>query len=878
MEVGDADTTQDDIQKLVSENAQMLKTTIPSLRDRTDLEQLIMEHADGMFMYVRLLVDTLMASMSSAPAEIDALLASSPKNLYEMYEKYLLTLMERNRHFSRRNIIALRTLQLLVYSVSSEVITTEFLRTILSINPGDYDFVESRRITDIEAELKQALGILVDFRPDAEGKMVAVLVHQSLKDFFTFDHPLAPSLQHLYDAMRPGSAHLYLLATCCTILGSSSVSETLDVCHRVLDSMNLPCADKEVLGTEDYLDESQEQEVVQLLQLLELLGLELPETLRLPIATSQVGNRLRIYRLVRKIKRLTLAIDLNSNKTYTLDTAFHRLTDESRHRQRLHFMLGNLEWRRQHQHCEHVSTRSVETIPVDSEEPEDERESVEVHVHVWALWRELVRSQEISNIQATLPLRNVTAWAADSETFRCHLHKATRGLPLISCLSLVLDNELIQSSDAACSIASQLNSALTNLTMEEPDLNAVVLQLDRDFAVQFTDIVFALESLVMTLERTVRMQTLGKSRGFSSFIDKSGSLLWWMGIPPLPMVGLSLYMMSVIEGPQSPRDRETLRLAMNALSCLPVIEQAMENMASKNFIPGFSVLRHSLRSTAHNISRWIVFAIPALAADEVIIGLASLSKVNRSNLYTPSETLTSKTYPRGILIFDFELPASSNTFFEILVLSLIMGIASPFPPIWVLIALGLFCSEGHRYNFPAHNPDYFRGRMLRAIFTAFLIGQLISTAWSLVSFERIVCGVYLMPYFTNIFIFHTDEQTGDLLLEVDLGDKSEQLKQSVSQILVELATSNRAMPLAICCYGPIPFTLFDVASTIVKLVTVQVVLDKLSGYMEDPMDFHRALAILHELPHRFEEVNTLLQNARRKELDELNQYWRDGPV
>lgn len=159
MELGKYGTTGDDLSALASAEAEKLIKEIPFLVERKDLKAEILANADGMFIYIRLLADSVIATKSASRSDIEELLAHSPTGLDAMYEKYFVTLVKRNS--SLRNEMAIQVLQWLL---TSERISISFdsMREIFQISPGDDDFDPTKSVSDIEAELQQSLGILVD--------------------------------------------------------------------------------------------------------------------------------------------------------------------------------------------------------------------------------------------------------------------------------------------------------------------------------------------------------------------------------------------------------------------------------------------------------------------------------------------------------------------------------------------------------------------------------------------------------------------------------------------------------------------------------------------------------------------------------------------
>ncbi|KIM84718.1 hypothetical protein PILCRDRAFT_6326 [Piloderma croceum F 1598] len=234
VEIGGYGTTQQDIRYLVFEKVAELKKAIPHLKDRPHLEELILNAADGMFIYVRLLVETLTASRGFPQSYINGILASSPKGLTEMYERYFLTLIERNKQVPGRNETAFRALQWIAFAEGD--MTLPFLNTMLAIDPGN-DFQSHNLHADLEIVLKEALGILVDCRHSPGGRMIVTLVHPSFKDFLNrrYTSQVIPELQYLYNSIQREKAHGVLFMTCCTILCLPAVMTPLRQYHESSD-------------------------------------------------------------------------------------------------------------------------------------------------------------------------------------------------------------------------------------------------------------------------------------------------------------------------------------------------------------------------------------------------------------------------------------------------------------------------------------------------------------------------------------------------------------------------------------------------------------------------------------------------------------------
>ena len=79
--------------------------------------------------------------------------------------------------------------------IPSEACHIVFLCQIITIRPAENDFENKKHITDIKAELKQALGILIDYREDRNGVLfpnLALLAHPRTYRFILMVHITSP--------------------------------------------------------------------------------------------------------------------------------------------------------------------------------------------------------------------------------------------------------------------------------------------------------------------------------------------------------------------------------------------------------------------------------------------------------------------------------------------------------------------------------------------------------------------------------------------------------------------------------------------------------------------------------------------------------------
>jgi hypothetical protein len=235
LEIGRDSTTQDDLQLFVSERFTELQEHVPHLQGRDDIETHLFNVASGMFLYVRLLVDTIISSKDLAPSDVDDMLTHSPDGLGQMYQKYLVELMKNNN--DTQNRIAVRALQWILYSEQPMRLTV--LNDLLAMDVRLGDFNTNKRHANIEAVLRHVLGILLYFQHDEDGVVHVTLVHQSFKDFLIRMHPSEgyPELKNLYTSTRPETAHSRLFMTCCAILTLPFVTSQIQRCYDASDML-----------------------------------------------------------------------------------------------------------------------------------------------------------------------------------------------------------------------------------------------------------------------------------------------------------------------------------------------------------------------------------------------------------------------------------------------------------------------------------------------------------------------------------------------------------------------------------------------------------------------------------------------------------------
>jgi hypothetical protein len=254
MEVGGDETTQKDIRSFVSDQLWQLRYQVPHipLSDK-ELEQMLLEAAGNMFLYVRLMVQNVIENRGSSPQDLTDILINSPKGLDDMYEQYFLSIYRKNNE--KQNRLAARALQLVLYSQAPMTLT--MLNMALAINPGDDNLYPDRLHMNMEAVLRQVLGILIEIR---EGNhhdefsaarfclthqfllgSFAAPVHQSLKDFLLrLNEPFRstpPELCNLCDSMDPGSVHAEFTRIFCTLLHSPIARMQLQNCHDLTDRL-----------------------------------------------------------------------------------------------------------------------------------------------------------------------------------------------------------------------------------------------------------------------------------------------------------------------------------------------------------------------------------------------------------------------------------------------------------------------------------------------------------------------------------------------------------------------------------------------------------------------------------------------------------------
>lgn len=231
IEIGGDDTTQDDIHTYVVEQVARMVKEVPHLRPRQEALRLQFLEATGpMFLYARLAIQNVIDHKHFSPRDVDKLLQTLPQDLHEVYEQYLVNLLQRNDDHMNR--IGRRVLQWLV--CSEEPLSLDLLALVLAYE-GQDDGLDFHQIPhNLKELLNQVLGILVTCRLGedtvlrAHGKVMRVhLVHQSLSDFLRgLRNPAAqekrsPNILPLCRSMQAG--HFHLLSECSRALSSVTI-------------------------------------------------------------------------------------------------------------------------------------------------------------------------------------------------------------------------------------------------------------------------------------------------------------------------------------------------------------------------------------------------------------------------------------------------------------------------------------------------------------------------------------------------------------------------------------------------------------------------------------------------------------------------------
>jgi hypothetical protein len=131
---------------------------------------------------------------------------------------------------------------------SQEPMALKSLNMALAITPGDKDIHPAKLQTDIEAVLKQVLGILIDCRQTKKDscypdKLSAILVHQSLKDSLVCltepsqSESIPPELHILCVSMNSRHVHEEFLRAYCTLMCSPVGIMQLHNCHDSTDRL-----------------------------------------------------------------------------------------------------------------------------------------------------------------------------------------------------------------------------------------------------------------------------------------------------------------------------------------------------------------------------------------------------------------------------------------------------------------------------------------------------------------------------------------------------------------------------------------------------------------------------------------------------------------
>jgi ankyrin repeat protein len=197
-----------DIADFVTTEASKLAQFPEALQEEIRLA--LIDGADGMFLWVSLIIDDLQKSTTTRPRIIREKLKSLPKTLPGLYNDILLKIRPEDQEY------ATTILRWVVWAVRP--LTLQELTIAIAIRPDDTSMssLEDEMELDLSKVLRLLFGPMISIRGDE-----VHLVHQSAKDFLqSAELPEGSSHDHsaFRSCLRPTESNLQLTVRCLTYL------------------------------------------------------------------------------------------------------------------------------------------------------------------------------------------------------------------------------------------------------------------------------------------------------------------------------------------------------------------------------------------------------------------------------------------------------------------------------------------------------------------------------------------------------------------------------------------------------------------------------------------------------------------------------------
>jgi hypothetical protein len=207
---GEQDKNTADIERYVADKIDKIGQAMPQLRDHLGLTDRIrdrlLQSADGMFLYVRVMFDLIEPLKDSSVEDIEqalALLPSGIEGIKSMYIAYFRELAQRavdyHRHQSHHDFSDSLTLRALWWLVGAKrPLRLEEVSMAIILSSSDDKVEQKKMLANSREVVSRLLGALVDIRrpradwvigpPDGTSTtsgLVVTLVHASVKEFLT---------------------------------------------------------------------------------------------------------------------------------------------------------------------------------------------------------------------------------------------------------------------------------------------------------------------------------------------------------------------------------------------------------------------------------------------------------------------------------------------------------------------------------------------------------------------------------------------------------------------------------------------------------------------------------------------------------------------
>ncbi|KAF2793082.1 ankyrin [Melanomma pulvis-pyrius CBS 109.77] len=244
---------QRDIGALIGFEVQLLVRDQPFLGPLAkEIQKILEERADGMFLLVRLIIFDLRnrkgsssSKLGSSPAEVRKILKSLPKSLWQAYAKML------DRVSYDEQNLAKRILSCVLYS--ARPLTVEELSIALAVSD------DIRSINELEEEI--SLSVLHDIH-HVFGPLLQVedgyitFMHASVRDFLLSSSGTTLSAGGNKSSLLQGLRTLFKARPWYSILKTEGNAVLLDICFNYLDLVSYTLTDYTSITTDMFRDEA----------------------------------------------------------------------------------------------------------------------------------------------------------------------------------------------------------------------------------------------------------------------------------------------------------------------------------------------------------------------------------------------------------------------------------------------------------------------------------------------------------------------------------------------------------------------------------------------------------------------------------------------